>query len=209
MSLNNTVKYYDSSADDFYNQTVDVDMGPLYDKFLPYINCGGHILDAGCGSGRDAKAFLDRGFEVTAFDASESLAAKASVFLGRKVVCCSFEDIEVVEKFDGVWACASLLHVPEDNLSSVIQKLGDSLKPRGIMYASFKKGAGERMDSKGRQFTDINPHRLNEIMSNNFGLQMLETWETSDRRPGRGEETWCNFIFEKIRFPSHSGGTTK
>ena len=72
------VRYYDRNTDGFIERTVGVDMSSLYAPFLEYVPKGGAILDAGCGSGRDAKAFLDLGYTVTAFDASKTMADLAS-----------------------------------------------------------------------------------------------------------------------------------
>ncbi|WP_338040958.1 hypothetical protein [Marinomonas algicola] len=70
----NTTLYYNMYAEDFAENTLSVDMSALYQCFLPLIPLQGHILDAGCGSGRDAKYFQSLGYEVSAFDASSELA---------------------------------------------------------------------------------------------------------------------------------------
>lgn len=106
MTDNRTLSYYDINAEAFFAQTVDVDMSPLHARFLAHIPPGGHIVDAGCGSGHDAKAFIERGYQVTAFDASLALAEKASGLLGINVHCRTFSDMTEVNVFT---ACG---HVP-------------------------------------------------------------------------------------------------
>jgi len=69
--------YYDDNADSYVKSTLRVDMQPLYERFLPLLPAQAHILDAGCGSGRDAKCFIQNGYQVTAFDASVKIAALA------------------------------------------------------------------------------------------------------------------------------------
>ena len=114
------IGYYQQNAGTFFADTVDVDMTPLYCRFLPLLPEQAHVLDAGCGSGRDAVAFAKLGYRVTAFDASPALVALAESHLRRPVQCLHFQDIAWRETFDGIWACASLLHVPAAELPDVI-----------------------------------------------------------------------------------------
>jgi SAM-dependent methyltransferase len=139
-----TLAYYEDQAEAFFAETVDVDMAPLYARFLARIPAGGHILDAGCGSGRDALAFRKLGYAVTAFEASPTLARLASNYCGLPVEVRRFQEIEWQDAFDGIWACASLLHVPPVELPEVLRRLGRALKTDGVLYVSFKYGSDER-----------------------------------------------------------------
>jgi SAM-dependent methyltransferase len=132
------IGYYQHNAGTFFADTVEVAMTPLYRHFLPLLPDRGRILDAGCGSGRDAKAFSALGHQVTAFDASPALIALAERNLGQPVHCLRFQDITWQDSFDGIWACASLLHVPAVELPDAMQRLCRALEPGGILYASFK-----------------------------------------------------------------------
>lgn len=198
MSDTTTIGYYDTNADEFFDQTVGVDMAPLYEKFLAHVPTGGHILDAGCGSGRDARAFLDRGFRVSAFDASPALAAKASILLGQEVRCCRFDEIMDTGSFDGIWACASLLHVGNSELPGTVARLASYLHRGGVFYASFKKGSGERIDASGRHFTDMTLEALQQLIADTGDLVLLNAWETQDQRPDRKEGSWWNFVAHRI-----------
>ena len=135
--------YYDQNAERFFNDTVGVDLSSLHRAFLQHIPKGGFILDAGCGSGRDSKAFLNQGYRVAAFDASAQLATLASEHIGQHVVQRSFSDMREIAIYYGVWACASLLHVALPELPSALRCLWDSLKPGCVFYLSFKAGKGE------------------------------------------------------------------
>jgi len=188
-----TTAYYRANADTFFADTLAVDMAPLYARFLPHLPVGGRILDAGCGSGRDARAFRDRGYAVTAFDASAELATLAAVHLGQPVQVLRFQDLEWTQAFDGIWACASLLHVPGAELPEVLRRLVRALRPGGILYASFKYGNGER-EHHGRRFTDLDEAGLATLLTQVQGLTELETWKTGDRRPGRESERWLNAL---------------
>ncbi|WP_295588405.1 bifunctional 2-polyprenyl-6-hydroxyphenol methylase/3-demethylubiquinol 3-O-methyltransferase UbiG [uncultured Lamprocystis sp.] len=189
-----TTAYYRANAAAFFADTLGVDMAPLYARFLPLIPVGGQkILDAGCGSGRDTRAFLDRGYTVTAFDASAELAALAAAHVGQPVQVLRFQDLEWTQAFDGIWACASLLHVPATELPDVLSRLARALRPGGVLYASFKFGSGER-EYHGRRFTDLDEAGLATLLSQVQGLTGLDTWTTGDRRPGRESERWFNAL---------------
>jgi SAM-dependent methyltransferase len=188
-----TLAYYEEQAQAFFAETVDVDMAPLYARFLAHVPSGGHILDAGCGSGRDALAFWRLGYDVTAFEASPALALLASEHCGLPVEFRRFQEIDWEDRFDGIWACASLLHVPMAELPEVLRRLGRALEPDGVLYASFKYGVGER-EHGGRRFTDLDEKGLAALVETLSGLAVLETWVSGDRREGREGERWLNAI---------------
>jgi SAM-dependent methyltransferase len=157
--LDPTLAYHENQAETNFAETVAVDMAPLYARYLAYVPPGGHILDAGCGSGRDALAFRRLGYGVTAFEASSALAGLASEHCGLPVEVRRFQEVDWESRFDGIWACASLLHVSMAELPEVLHRLRRALKPDAVLYASFKYGAGEREDG-GRRFTDLNEASL-------------------------------------------------
>lgn len=157
---------------------------------------GGHILDAGCGSGRDASYFKQQGFTVSAFDASAVMAKVASERLQQTVAVRSFEQLDEAETFDAIWCCASLLHVARQTLPDVFSRLQRALKPGAVLYVSFKYGDSER-ELNGRRFTDMNEQALTALVANIAGLTLNKTWLTSDQRPERNNETWLNAILTK------------
>ncbi len=186
--------YYTTNADEFAKQTVEIDMSSLYARFLPHVLPGGHILDAGCGTGRDARAFLDLGFKVSAFDSSHAMVELAKQKTGLPVRCLSFQDFNDEQCYDGVWACASLLHVSRSYLPEVFIRLKKSLRPKGIIFVSFKLGNFEG-NRNGRFFIDLTESSLKTILLAT-GLQIRETWQTQDLRPGRSSEKWLNGLLE-------------
>jgi SAM-dependent methyltransferase len=188
--------YYQHNAKSFFEATVDVDMSPLYQRFLPLLPPAGRILDAGCGSGRDLRFFAKLGYRVTAFDASPALAALAEAYAGQPVFRARFQDIDWRESFDGVWACASLLHLPAAALPDALRRLAVALVPGGVLYASFKYGHGERED-QGRHFTDLDEAGLSELLDRVDNLQLLGAWITPDQRPGRDNERWLNALLRR------------
>ena len=191
-----TLAWYDRQAVDFAARTADLDLAPLYGRFLRHVRPGGRILDAGCGVGRDTLAFADRGFEVVAFDASEEMARLARERVGGRaeVLRMRFEDVAWQEEFDGIWACASLLHVSAAGFPGVAARLAVALRHGGAWYMSFKHGTSERIDG-GRRFTDHTEASLGEALLGN-GLEPAEAWVTDDVRVGHGRrhERWLNAI---------------
>lgn len=192
--MNKTNKYYQDNACSFYSATVEIDMSAIYQKFLPLIPKGGSILDAGCGSGRDSLHFKSQGYDATAMDASVALCKLASNLLGQDVYCLGFEDITWQNHFDGVWACASLLHVSKQKLPSVMTRLTKSLKAGGVMYASFKYGDSERVKG-GRAFTDMTEESFAELLKAVPELSLKESWVTADRRVD-SDQNWLNVILD-------------
>ncbi|WNC72507.1 class I SAM-dependent methyltransferase [Thalassotalea psychrophila] len=190
-----SIQFYQDNADDFFEGTVNVDMSNIYQHFTKSLNDSALILDAGCGSGRDTKAFLDMGYYVEAFDASTELVSRASLYAGIEVKHAVFNDVDCTAKYDAIWCCASLLHVPEIDLPDTLSKLANALKPSGIWYVSFKYGDSQR-EKDGRSFTDINEQRLAELVSNLSNIEISSTWITEDNRPDR-DEKWLNAILVK------------
>lgn len=187
--------YYQLHAQRFFSETVDVDMSELYRPFVAHLKPGARILDAGCGSGRDAKAFSEMGYEVEAFDASAELVELARQHTGLPVKEMRFEDITEVERYDGIWCCASLLHVPLAELPGVMTQLAKALKPGGVWYLSFKYGSGER-EKDGRRFTDMDESGLQEMIGGLSGIEVMDSWQTHDQRPER-EDSWINLVLSK------------
>jgi len=195
-----TDRYYEQFAADFFGSTVGVDMTPIHQRFLAQLKPQAHILDAGCGSGRDAKAFAEAGFRVSAFDASAELAKLASAHCGFEVATRRFEDIDEVAQFDGIWCCASLLHVPLAAMPNTVARLWNALRPGGMLYASFKHGTGERVHG-GRRFTDADETALRQWFSRLPEVHRLDVWLTDDQRPDRAER-WTNALATRQPAPS-------
>jgi len=194
---NNTLQYYEQHADAFVQSTMNADMNEPRDRFLKHLPSGAFILDLGCGSGRDAKAFLDGGYRVDAVDGSAELCRIASELTGIHVRQMLFQDLCAEDLYDGIWACASILHLPKDRLREVLHKVTAALKKDGILYTSFKYGTFEGLRSD-RYFTDFTEATLAEFWTAFPALPIIETWITRDVRPGREEEQWINLLAKRI-----------
>lgn len=196
MQHNNTLGYYDNHADEFYKSTVNVEFTIMQKHFLSKLKVGSHILDFGCGSGRDTKYFLEQGYSVEAIDGSAQLCKLASEYTGIEVKKIFFQELKEVNRYDGIWACSSILHLSITELADVMRRMEVALKENGIIYTSFKYGnfSGER---NGRFFTDMTEETFAEFLKGIEHLEVEEQWTTSDVRPGRGEEKWLNLILRK------------
>lgn len=193
--IDKTVEYYNENAQSFFETTVNADMSLQLNDFIKLLPAEGYVLDAGCGSGRDSLALIKSGFKVEAFDASEEMCKCASDLLGQHVKLCRFEELDYSDLFDGIWACASLLHVTMKAMPEVIRRLHKALKEDGVLYASFKKGIGERYRGE-RKFTDADEAYLHNILQDRFDI--IDIRESIDVRPGRENEVWMNVFARKI-----------
>lgn len=190
-------EFYDTHAAPFVAQTRNVDMAALRQRFLDALprrrGAARRLLDAGCGAGRDARAFAQAGYDVAAFDASPAMVAAAQDHAGLPVRRMTFEAFVWESCFEGIWACASLLHVAEADLPEAIARLARHLVPGGVLYMSFKPGAGTRIKD-GRRFTDMTEARLGALLDACPALAGCEMWRSADRRPNRAGETWLNAL---------------
>jgi len=193
---NHTLEYYDKNAIAFFAGTVNIDMSSLYKRVEAYLKPNAHILDLGCGSGRDSKYFLNRGYHVTAVDGSEQLCQLASEVIGQEVLHLRFRDLNFYEEFDAVWACASLLHVEKGQMTAVLQRIFKSIKPGGILYASYKYGDTQRIKEK-RLFNDYMERDLEMLFSGIDDAVVKEWWISGDVRAERKNERWLNVVARK------------
>lgn len=198
-----TLDYYQTYAKDFFSQTINVDMQNVYQPFLeylpkPHLSNQQKILDVGCGSGRDSVFFANQGFEVIAIDGSKSLIELAQQTDTRiDWQCLRFDEIAKQSwqnQFTGIWACASLLHMPFDDLTKLLNDLIRCLKSDGILYASFKYGDSER-EKDGRFFCDINEQRWQLIGEQLDSAKALKLWQTVDNRMDK-RDIWWNVLLK-------------
>ena len=193
----NTLDYYNKNSEEYFNSTLNVDMTNTYKEFLKLVPEGGKILDLGCGSGRDSMNFMKLGYEVTAVDGAKELAKKASVLLGKEVILSTFEELELKEKFHGIWACASLLHIKREDLKTVLNNLYNNLEDNGVFYMSFKYGEKEYVDDKNRYFNCFTDESIIGFINENTKFNILDLYITEDKLGRVNEVKWVNLICNK------------
>ena len=194
--MNTTIEYYENNAESFSQGTLNVDFSDVQDRFASLMPDGAFVLDFGCGSGRDTKYFLGRGFKVDAIDGSENLCKIAYENTGIEVRNMLFSDLDADEIYDGIWACSSILHLPKVELRDVFRRMIRALKKDGYIYTSFKYGEAEGL-RKGRYFTDFTEEAFREFIREIPEMEIIDEWVSADVRPGRSEEKWLNVILKK------------
>lgn len=136
---------------------------------------------------------------MDACDGSEHICAIASEKTGIAVKHMLFSELHGKAKYDGIWACSSILHLPKDELAEVFWRMVQAVKPGGFLYVSFKYGTyeGER---NGRHFTDFTEENFRDFLEKDVRIKELsleELWVTNDARPKRQDEKWLNAILRR------------
>ena len=191
-----TLTWYREHLTEFVARTADVDMTPHYEAFLAHMPPGGSILDLGCGAGSATLFFAKRGYRVTPVDGCRELCEFTAQRTGCPARQMMFQDLSDENAYDGVWACASLLHVRRADMPDMLRRVRRALKAGGVFYASFKYGEGER-GRDGRFFTDYTEESLRAELGAVGGLKVFRLWVTRDVRPDRAEEKWVNVLCRK------------
>ena len=191
-----TLNFYNQRARQYFFQTINAKMTEQYERFLPLISKEGCILDLGCGSGRDSYYFKQKGYKIVAVDGSKELAKHASDLLGQPVLNQMFHEINFNNQFDGIWACASLLHVCQSQMFDILTKMKRSLKPGGIIYLSVKEGDGCQLE-EGRLFQYYTSKQLCQTITQCQGLNVEELWKTVEVREPAQKVIWLNVIVKK------------
>ncbi len=194
--MNTTIDYYNKHAESFADGTLSVDFSDVQDRFAELMPANARILDFGCGSGRDTLYFISKGFKVDAVDGSEELCRIASENTGIEVRRMLFSELNTNEVYDGIWACASILHLSKEELNDVFRRMLCAVKRGGYIYTSFKYGEAEGFRN-GRYFTDLTEKTFAEFIKEFPDTESVDEWVTADVRPGRSDEKWLNIVLRK------------
>ena len=192
-----SIQFYEDNAEDFFRRSVDADMAKSRAAFTAVVKPSGRVLDAGCGSGRDTLALAKQGFQVSSIEASAKLAALAIEHTGMQIQVMTFDQIAWRETFDGVWACASLLHIPRADLPAAVVRLRDAMVPGGVLWMSFKYGTQERC-ANARHFTDFDEAGAGTLLATVGGVELIEMVVTDDAREDRPGERWLSVLCRKL-----------
>ena len=187
-------EYYEINAKRYADQTFSVDMSEQYRKFLPLLREQARILDVGSGSGRDACYFQKRGYQVTALEPSKNLCREIRKGFSGEIVCSDIQSYQPDQRFDGIWACASLLHLQEKEILCFFEKINSYLNENGIIYLSGKNGIPTGEAADGRYFLEFTEQLADRILTVNDRIKLEELWFTEDVG-GRKGFRWMNMIF--------------
>ena len=195
---NSSISYYNKNAELFYKRTINSDMSENYQKFLFRLKpLPSTILDLGCGVGRDARYFENLGYDVTAIDGAEEMVCFANEILKKPARLMLFREMNFTNEFDGIWAAASLIHIPEEELEDVIYRIDRALKPSGIFFATFKHGKGE-YTQEGRTFYYMTEESIRKYLAE--GFEFIDVWKTEDKTSSIAhspDKMWLNILVRK------------
>ncbi len=195
MNRNQTIKYYNKNAQAYYDKTVNVDMSELCDRFLDHIKDGGVILDIGCGSGRDMRYFIEKGYHAEGLDASSEMCRLAGAS-SLSVENVPIEEWNPRKKYDGIWANASLLHVTISQIYTFFIKAEACMDTDGALFASMKTGLTNDIDADGRYFCPFSEEKLEEILIKHPAFLLCDKWYSDDKL-GRNTFRWFHFILAR------------
>lgn len=193
ISQDTTLSWYRDNAIQYAEETRNSLVLDALWEFLSRMKEGGTILDYGSGSGRDSAYFLDKGFSVDSLDGSAEMKAQAERLFGIKVKLSSFLSLEEKDKYDGIWAQASILHLEEHDLKTALTLIERALKRDGVFYSSFRKGEGDGYEN-GRWYTNMTERRFLYLLPTSLYVEKI--WESQDVRPGVSR-TWLSIICRK------------
>lgn len=197
--IEKTIKYYDENckaySEEWSNNFTDNFNFEIPNIFTSYLRDGAYILDLGCGHGRDTAYFIEKGYKVKAIDGSLEMCKLASKLAGINVEQINFLDMNYDNEFDGIFACASLLHLNNKDLIVVLNKISKALKKDGILMVSFKYGVGERIKGE-RFFNDMTEDKFRKLCEEISGLE-IESFFENDGFQKHG--SFINFVLKKVR----------
>lgn len=195
--MNKTIDYYNEYADSYYQKTVGVDLDMTRQRFAAYLPTEARIIDIGCGSGRDVLAFSNMGYNAIGLDASEELVKLAVETLGVKAFCANMSTWISGEPYDGIWSCASLMHLNDEECKRFFENLRYNLKLGGSIYISVKSGIETGEDAAGRYMRDYTSEEIEALINTVPGLKIREIWYTEDTL-SRRDFKWLNIIAVRL-----------
>ena len=185
--------YYESNAERYAAETFSADLSEQYQRFLPLLKDGAKVLDVGSGSGRDAWYFQKQGYQVTALEPSKNLCREIRKVFSGEIVCSNIQSYQPTERYDGIWACASLIHLQEEEILCFYKKIDMYLNDNGIVYASGKSGISTGEVEDGRFFLEFTEQLVEKILTVNKQLKLEQLWYTEDVSGRRGFR-WLNVV---------------
>ena len=190
--------YYESNAEHYAAETFSADMSEQYQRFLPLLKKGAKILDVGSGSGRDACYFQKHGYQVTALEPSKNLCKEIRKVFSGEIICSDIQNYQPKERYDGIWACASLIHLQEEEILRFFEKIDLYLNDNGVVYVSGKNGISTGEVEDGRFFLEFTEQLVEKILTVNEQLKLEQLWYTEDVSGRRGFQ-WLNVVLRMMK----------
>ncbi|MFZ4550199.1 MAG: class I SAM-dependent methyltransferase [Aquabacterium sp.] len=190
------MSFYNENAVSYALETAQADLSQLYSQFAARLQPGARVLDLGCGGGRDLRAFKTRGFDCIGVDPSARLAKISAETSGCEVLVSKAQELSFVDAFDGIWACASLLHLPKVEMPATLTRLRNALRSNGVLFLSMQEGHGSSVEEDGRFYARYSNQELRELVVAS-GLNLIDQWITADSLKGRESIAWINLLAVK------------
>ena len=196
--IRDTISFYQENAEEYWEGTRHHDVSQNRDALLRHIENEPpfRILDLGCGPGRDLRAFSEMGHEPTGLDAAAKICEMARAWSGCEVWQQNFLDLDLPDgAFDGIFANASLFHVPSRDIERVLADLMRTLKPAGVLLASNPRGQNQEAWQGDRFGAFYDLHRWSKWVTA-AGFETLEHYYRPPGRP-RHQQPWLVTIWRK------------
>lgn len=184
-----TIRTYDAVAAEYAQTWFDMPVDDLLCRLVERLPPGAAVLDAGCGPARDTLWLTRRGFRAVGIDLSWGMLRQGQMRLAAQGVVAPLIQADMAclpfrtSSFQGVWACASWVHIPKAQAGQVLREFARVVRP-GYLYLSVKRGSGEEWvtDRAGRRrfFAHYRPGELERLVERS-GFEVLESRETADR----------------------------
>lgn len=197
MTVDSTRTFYDDNAEEYFIKTYNIDLTHQYERFLNYLIPSGHIMDLGCGSGRDSNYFIQHNYYVDALDSSKKLCELVNKRLGIEPINCRIQDWNPDKKYDGIWACASLLHFNTAEFEMFLERLPSYLNVYGVLFASVKSGIPTGFSDDGRFYQNYSEDSIKNTINKYSALRLKELWFSNDSLE-RDSFRWMNLIIMNI-----------
>lgn len=193
-----TLSHYNDNAQGFWEGTKDHDVTQNRDAFLSAClpQKPLDLLDFGCGPGRDVLYFKSQGHRVTGLDGSAEFCEMVSKLTGCPVLQQNFQHLDLPEaSFDGIFANASLFHVPSQELPRVLQELNQALRAQGVLFLSNPRGDGEGW--QGRRYGHYMELETSQNYLETAGFEMLHHYYRPPGKP-RHQQPWLAIVARKV-----------
>ncbi len=174
-----TIAFYDNAADTYDSRTKTENAGPLLRSFMALLPNGADVLDLGCGPARASAHMRDAGHHPDPVDASQGMIDLANKTHNIGARLLTFDQVDMVNSYDGIWANFSLLHADRTDLPQIMASLATALRARGVIHVALKTGTGQARDQIDRLYTYLTVPELHGLLET-AGFEILETEEGHD-----------------------------
>ena len=194
-----TIQSYNKFAKNYVDSTFDTILQYQLTQFTSFLK-GGKVLDAGAGSGRDSIYLKEEGFTVSAIDISSEIAKEAKKKTKVNIKEMDLRKLDFKDKsFDGIWCCASFIHIPKKDTEKTLKEFNRVLKEQGVLYLGLREGTSEGLEPStnlSREEVFISYYTQNEIESliKETDFDIITSYIEQDNEGN----SWINLFARKV-----------